>query len=63
MSAGTAKKEVANPCCTTDTDLPPAPSIGEFRDPAEPHPDEPGAPPDAPDRVRVAKESAEADSP
>ena len=40
---------VENPVCTAGCDLPPPPEIGAGIDPAEPHPDEPGAPPDAPD--------------
>jgi hypothetical protein len=60
MAAGKTKKAVANPCCTTDPDLPPPPSIGELCDPAEPHPDEPGAPADAPERVGVATDDPNA---
>lgn len=36
-----------NPVCTIDRKLPPAPDNCAL-DPAEPHPDEPGAPADAP---------------
>ena len=39
-----------NPVCASDDELPDPPSIGEAVDPAEPHPDEPGAPEDAPAR-------------
>ena len=42
-----------NPVCATDGDLPAPPAIGELVDPAEPHPDEPGAPEDAPPRRRL----------
>jgi hypothetical protein len=47
----------ANPACTTDPDLPPPPSIGELCDPAEPHPDEPGVPADAPARRSLPAQS------
>jgi hypothetical protein len=47
-SAGTI--EVPNPVCLTDDLLPPPPFADEVEDPAEPHPDEPGAPSDAPAR-------------
>jgi hypothetical protein len=59
MPSTTTKKAVANPCCTTDGDLPEPPAIGELCDPAEPHPDEPGAPPDTPGRVSLGSENAE----
>ena len=59
MSAGTTGKAVANPCCTTDADLPPPPSIGELRDPAEPHPDEPGAPADSPELISVTPDDSD----
>jgi hypothetical protein len=36
-----------NPVCTVDEELPPPPD-NCLLDPAEPHPDEPGAPEDAP---------------
>lgn len=36
-----------NPVCTVDRKLPPPPDNCSL-DPAEPHPDEPGAPDDAP---------------
>lgn len=41
-------REHPNPVCAVDHDLPPPPDNGELVDPAEPHPDEPGAPDDAP---------------
>jgi hypothetical protein len=41
-------KEQENPICLVDRDLPDPPDIGQHIDPAEPHPDEPGAPYDAP---------------
>jgi hypothetical protein len=59
MSSTTMKKAFANPCCTTDNDLPDPPAIGELCDPAEPHPDEPGAPADTPARVRITADGAE----
>ena len=40
--------KAANPVCTIDPDLPPPPALESGIDPAEPHPGEPGAPPDAP---------------
>jgi hypothetical protein len=43
------REEQENPICLVDRDLPAPPDIGEQVDPAEPHPDEPGAPNDAPD--------------
>ena len=49
MSPRTGTGQIENPVCITDVDLPPPPPIGEAIDPAEPHPDEPGAPEDAPD--------------
>jgi hypothetical protein len=48
MEPRTGTTRIENPVCTTDRKLPPPPSIGELIDPAEPHPDEPGAPADAP---------------
>ena len=49
MEPGTGTKLAENPVCITGCDLPPPPEIGAAIDPAEPHPDEPGAPADAPD--------------
>jgi hypothetical protein len=43
------REEQENPICLVDRDLPPPPDNGEYLDPREPHPDEPGAPLDAPD--------------
>jgi hypothetical protein len=48
MSTRSGTTTTENPVCATDPDLPPPPAIGELVDPAEPHPDEPGAPDDAP---------------
>ena len=56
MSPRTGTSQIENPICTKRDDLPPAPFAGEGVDPAEPHPDEPGAPPDAPDARRLADE-------
>ena len=47
-------KAAPNPVCTTDDELPEPPSIGELTDPAEPHPDEPGAPDDCPPKQPLA---------
>jgi hypothetical protein len=47
-----------NPVCTTDTDLPPPP-FAERWDPAEPHPDEPGAPADSPPRRDIDQDTQE----
>ena len=52
MSQG-ATRAAANPVCCTDDELPPPPATGALIDPAEPHPDEPGAPADSPDRLTV----------
>jgi hypothetical protein len=54
-------KEQENPICLVDRDLPPPPENGEHLDPAEPHPDEPGAPRDAPD-ARPLRETSEPSS-
>jgi hypothetical protein len=56
MPPRTGKRQIENPICATDDDLPPPPTIGEGIDPAEPHPDEPGAPHDAPDALPVRKD-------
>lgn len=48
-----------NPVCTDGRRLPPPPENGELADPSEPHPDEPGAPADAPDRRGVGDSSTE----
>jgi hypothetical protein len=50
-------KEQENPICLVDRDLPDPPDIGATVDPAEPHPDEPGAPHDAPD-ARALRETS-----
>ena len=50
MSQG---RTTENPICTNGGELPPPPSTGELEDPSEPHPDEPGAPGDAPARRRL----------
>ncbi|HEX2468729.1 MAG TPA: hypothetical protein VHJ54_11035 [Solirubrobacterales bacterium] len=47
-----------NPACTSGDDLPPPP-FAERWDPAEPHPDEPGAPADAPPRRAVNMDTQE----
>jgi hypothetical protein len=52
---------IANPVCTTDGELPDPPANGELVDPAEPHPDEPGAPADAPARRTLERELDETD--
>lgn len=46
MSSGTASE---NPVCVSRRE-PPPPSIEALGDPSEPHPDEPGAPAEAPAR-------------
>ncbi len=47
MIEADAYKGNLNPVCTIDGKLPPPPD-NCLLDPAEPHPDEPGAPPDSP---------------
>ena len=56
MSTSSFAAITENPVCTSDPVLPPPPSIGELGDPADPHPDEPGAPPDAPARITLGSE-------
>ena len=58
MEGKTESKEAENPACITDRDLPPPP-FGEHWDPAEPHPDEPGAPVDAPPRRGLDQDTQE----
>jgi hypothetical protein len=53
-----ARTATENPACTNGDDLPPPP-FEEWRDPAEPHPDEPGAPDDAPPRRGVNMDTQE----
>jgi hypothetical protein len=53
--SGTASE---NPVCVSRQE-PPPPSAGALGDPSEPHPDEPGAPPDSPARRRPAEQRKE----
>jgi hypothetical protein len=54
-------EEQENPICLIDRDLPPPPDIGAHLDPGEPHPDEPGAPTDAPE-ARALRETSKSSS-
>jgi hypothetical protein len=58
MSGTDMRNEQENPICLVDRDLPDPPDIGATVDPAEPHPDEPGAPLDSPD-ARALRETPE----
>jgi hypothetical protein len=53
-----ARTATENPACTNGDDLPPAP-FAEHWDPAEPHPDEPGAPDDSPPRRGLDQDTQE----
>jgi hypothetical protein len=53
-----ARTATENPASTTGDDLPPPP-FAEHWDPAEPHPDEPGAPADSPPRREIGKDTQE----
>ncbi|HEX2128103.1 MAG TPA: hypothetical protein VHF58_02690 [Solirubrobacterales bacterium] len=46
MTEESMAEPTPNPVCITAEDLPDPPTDGEFTDPAEPHPDEPGVDPE-----------------